>query len=136
LLALVYLSCNSGPRNKTGNDIPYFNIPQYFNNEVARLQKLNPNVFKTVATKDKIEKSTTKIADWKAELAGFVSSDINKAAWRGDFKEKIQQNSVTYTTSNLNIPIKKIEIIKDKKRISAIKIYRSNNNYLYHSADT
>jgi len=132
---LSIFSCTS-PENKNAITPTYFDIAGYFATEVNRLQKENPTVIKGVIAVGKAEQQSTKIADWKTELAGFANADINKASWRGEFITTSTDSSTSYTTANPKIPIKKIEIVKVANQIKGIKIFKSNKNTLYASTDT
>ena len=138
ILGVLYLwliSCSPQEKHKESTPL-YFDIAGYFNGEINRLQKANPTLTKEVVAKNKSEQKTTKITDWKIELTSFSSADINKASWRGEFKETTVANGVVYTTENPKIPIKKVEVLKIGETIKGIKIFKTNNNYLYNSTDT
>lgn len=135
VFVLSIFSCTQQESKRT-NTSAYFDIVRYFENEAIRLQKASPIVTKEVIAKSKSEKKSIKIADWKTELASFINADINKASWRGEFAETINDSIIIYATNNPKIPIKKIEIIKTGKQTKGIKIFKSTENSLYTSIDT
>lgn len=114
----------------------YFDIKGYFEKEADRLLKLNLSISKTVSVNQEDEQKKVRIKDYKKELSAFISSDINKASWRGAFVELKNSNLTSYRTDNAKIPVKKIEITYDESSISSIRIIAETTNILYASRDT
>lgn len=135
ILFVPLLSCTQ-QESKMTNTPSYFDVAQYFESEASRLQKVNPTVIKHVVAVGQKEQKATKIADWKTELASFVNSDINKAAWAGEFTVAKNGNTTSYSTNNAKIPVKKVEVTVLGEKITGVKIFKSTNNYLYKSTDT
>lgn len=138
-VALCFLACNpTAKKNEaTISTTAYFSIKDYFASEIKRLQKSSPQVVKSVTANNKIEQKIAKNINWETELAIFANADINKKSWLGEFKEVKHENNLLYTTSNPNIPIKRLEVARNEQQnILSIKIYRKANNYLYQSTDT
>ncbi|WP_293300804.1 hypothetical protein [Pedobacter sp. UBA4863] len=136
VFVLSLFSCNQQEDKKTSTP-NYFDVAGYFKQEAVRLQKFNPTIHKIVSANGKNEQKNTHITNWETELTSFSSADINKASWKGEFTETLKNdNSLSYTTNNPKIPIKKIEIIKNHHQIKGIKIFKLTNNYLYTSTDT
>ncbi len=135
LFILLLSSCAQKPEQSVSNAL-YFDIDGYFNSEIKRLSKVNPKISKTVFVKNEGEHKVIQIRDWKAELAVFKEADINKSSWSGEFNVKHQANLTSYTTANANIATKKVVIERTNEKISAVKIFKATDNYLYTSADT
>lgn len=135
VFVLLLFSCSQQESKQMDTPV-YFDLAKYFEGEAARLQKTNPEVIKGVIAIGKAEQKATKIADWKTELASFSNADINKASWKGEFKEINNGGNIIYATTNSKIPIKKIEIVKFNDQIKSIKIFKATQNYLYTSTDT
>ncbi|SOD11225.1 hypothetical protein [Pedobacter xixiisoli] len=135
VFVLLLFSCSSQESKKA--DTPtYFNLASYFEGEISRLQKTDPTIAKSVIAAGRTEQLAIKINDWKTELSSFSTADINKASWKGEFTETVIDGNINYTTSNLKIPIKRIEILKANNQIKGIKIFKTTKNYLYTSTDT
>lgn len=132
---LLLFSCAQQGSKKMDTPI-YFDLAKYFEGEAARLQKTDPTIIKGVIVVGKSEQLSTKITDWKTELASFSNADINKTSWKGEFAETNHNGNLSYTSSNPKIPIKKIEIVKFNNQIKSIKIFKATENYLYTSTDT
>lgn len=132
---LFLFSCSQQERKQMDTPV-YFDLTKYFEAEAARLKKTNPDVIKDVNAVGKAEQKTTKITDWKTELASFSNADINKASWKGEFTETKNGGNISYATTNPKIPIKKIEIVKFNNQIKSVKIFKATENYLYTSTDT
>lgn len=135
LIVLFLLSCGQR-ENKRINAPSYFDINGYFEKEIERLQKNNPTVLKEVLAKGETEQKNLKISNWKTELASFIEADINKAAWRNEFTSKKVNSKTIYSTNNAKIPIKFIEVTKNKNKVTGIKIFKNSKNALYTSTDT
>ncbi|HAP69045.1 MAG TPA: hypothetical protein DCR04_04865 [Flavobacteriales bacterium] len=77
--------------------------------------------------------------DWKEELDVFKEADINRPAWRGEFKvDSISLERVfviTYKTENEEIPVKNVVVTvdKDTKQCLQISVDRRTKNFLYSS---
>lgn len=134
-LIIFCASCNIKEQEKI-NVKTYFDLEEYFNGEILRLSKANPTVNKSVIVNGQAEYKKIKIPNWKQELSSFMSSDINKASWRGSFKATVSQNLKIYTTNNAKIPVKKLKIIYKNNKVFAIEIFVQNVNNLYTSQDS
>lgn len=135
VFVLFLFSC-AQQESKKANAPSYFDLTRYFASEANRLQKINPTIFKDVIAVGKAEQRSTKISDWKTELVSFSNSDINKAAWAGEFTVTQNGSVTSYSTENPKIPVKKIEVIKAGEKITGVKIFKATENYLYNSTDT
>lgn len=135
-LILALSACNLKEQEKVSTKT-YFDLDGYFKKEAARLTTTNPTIRKTVWVNGKAEEKTIAIKNWEKEFDSFISSDINKASWRGSFKLKKAGNVSTYTTQSAKIPVKKVEIVYDvHQKVKALKIFVVNTNDLYTSKDT
>jgi hypothetical protein len=114
----------------------YFDLSGYFKGEAARLTKANWPIDKTVMVNGKMEEKKLTITNWEKEFDSFISSDINKASWKGAFKMAKNDNTTTYTSNSDKIPVKKVEVAYQNEKIKAIKIFVTNTNNLYTSKDT
>src|SRR5688572_13222886 len=82
-IAFGFTSCSNPEVNSVKN---YVDIKGFFENEIKRLTKTNTRVNKTVSSFNKIESKIVANINWKNELSLFVSSDINKPAWKNSYK--------------------------------------------------
>ncbi|KQM77290.1 hypothetical protein ASE74_18795 [Pedobacter sp. Leaf216] len=136
VFALALFSCNQRKEAEANTDLLYFDVKGYFEKEINRLQKLNPEVNKTVSINGAAENKIAKIANWTKELAIFVNADINKTSWKGSFKIKEQNGVDSYISDNKKIPIKKVSITWKGEKADKIEIIVDNKNILYRSLDT
>ncbi len=134
-LVIFFCSCAQKEQNILQSE-PYFNIKDYFEKEADRLTKLNLVVHKTASIDGVNEKKDVKISDYKKELNTFITSDINKASWRGAFTVKKDEDQVLFTTENEKVPVKKVQIHFENNKVKSIQIVVKTINILYHSADT
>ncbi|RZJ80995.1 MAG: hypothetical protein EOO47_05790 [Flavobacterium sp.] len=134
-LLSLFISCTSKSENK---DVvkSYFDLEGYFTKEAERLTLDKRSVKKTVVINGKAEEKEVKISDWKNELQNFISSDINKASWKGEFKALENDSSLVYTANNAKIPIKSVTVTLQNREPKSIKIISQNENTLYNSHDT
>jgi len=136
VFALALFSCNQQKEAEINTSLSYFDVKGYFGREISRLQRLNPDVDKTVSINGIGENKKAKIADWTKELAIFVNADINKTSWKGSFKSKEQNGVDIYTSDNKKIPVKKISVTWKGQKAGKIEIIIDNKNILYQSQDT
>lgn len=136
VFALALFSCNQRKEAEANTDLKYFDIKGYFGKEISRMQRLNPDVDKTVSINGASENKKSKIADWNKELAIFVNADINKTSWKGSFKTVKQNGTDIYTSDSKKIPIKKISVKHHGQQVDKIEIILDNKNILYQSQDT
>ena len=137
LCFLIFLlhSCTPTEQNKK-QKVAYFSLKNYFEKEAERLNRLNLQIHKTVGINGVNEQKLVKINNFENELNAFISSDINKASWRGAFTVKKDENLALYTTENNKVPVKKVEIRYQNKKVKSIQIFLRTTNILYHSSDT
>ena len=119
----------------------YFDLKDFFNQEIARLEKSNDSFKKTVKIGDKSETQTPKEVDWKQELQIFVESDINKTAWFDKYQKDTTENKITYTAQDDNLKIRSIHLHFANPPYTAqfmeeVEIINHTENVLYESAET
>lgn len=131
----MFASCNLKSNDQPDTQA-YFNLSDYFKNEVARLSKNNPSIVKTVLVNGKAEKKTVQITNWQQELSSFIEADINKASWKGSFLLTKSDTSEIYTSQSDKIPVKKLIIVKANDKVKSVKIFLANENSLYTSNDS
>jgi len=136
LFVLALISCNQGKDSKIDSGNAYFDLQGYFEKEIARLQRLNPTVSKTVSVNGINESNNVKVADWKKELAIFANADINKASWQGSFTNKKVGLADVYSSDSKKIPVKWVYVAKRDSEIQKIEIIIANKNILFQSNDT
>lgn len=133
-------SCSKDPSEVYYEDQRYYyDLPSFIAKQVSNLQSKKQWVRKHV-TKDGhshiIERGDI---EWNEELDLFVESDINRPAWRGEFKvDSInleREYVITYKTENNQIPVKNVVVTIDKETGQCLKITvdRRTKNFLYQS---
>ena len=133
-------SCSKDPAELYYEDQRYYyDLPSFIRSQAENLQNKSQWVRKHV-TKDGhshiIERGNI---DWQEELDAFLESDINRPAWRGEFKvDTISLERVyviTYKTENKQIPVKNVVITidKDTGQCLQVTIDRKTKNFLYSS---
>jgi hypothetical protein len=139
-LIVILSSCTKDPAEVYYEDQRnYYDIPAFMVKQVENLQNRNQRVRKHV-TKDGhshiIEHGDI---DWKEELDAFKEADINRPAWRGEFKiDSISLERVfviTYKTDNEEIPVKNVVVTidKDTRQCLQVTVDRRTKNFLYSS---
>ena len=137
LLWVVFLyACGSKQQQKNDTQPIHFDVKSFFEKEIARLDHQNPLVLKIVAKNELSEEKKLKIKNWKKELQSFIDADINKASWQKEFKTSITNETISYTTTNEKIPVKKLIVKQKGNHISYIKAIVNDSNFLYISKDT
>lgn len=132
----LFIRCNDSANKKEKNDLTYFDVKGYFENEVLRLSKTNPFINKTVNVNGAAESKRIKISDWKKELALFSDADMNRVSWKGLFELKKSKDQELYTSDNEKVPVKELLVIYKKNEVFGLKVLIKNTNSLYTSVDT
>lgn len=136
LMAVFLFSCGNPEQPKQETAGTYFDLKGYFNKEAQALNRRGPMVKKSVVVNDKAEEKQLKVTDWQKELSIFIDADINKPAWKGEFKVSNNTNGSTYRSNNDQVPVKQVDIIRQGETVKWITILIHNSNYLYSSTDT
>lgn len=134
-LAVLFSACGA-PERENPSNAAYFDLKGYFNKEAAALNHKNPLVNKRVIVNENAEEKDIKVSNWEKELSVFVDADINKAAWNSEFKRQSNATGIVYISNNEKVPVKKVQIFKEKGNVKGIVITIHNSNYLYSSSDT
>ncbi|ADY52589.1 hypothetical protein Pedsa_2037 [Pseudopedobacter saltans DSM 12145] len=135
LVSLLFLgSCKSG-KEKDIQELSYYDIKGFFEQEIVKLNKTNPVVKKSVFYNQDEEVKTLKIKDWAQELSLFVESDINKSSWKNSYKIDSLPNQIVYTAKENDLRTQKIIIdFKDSKPVK-FSIKNKSINYLYTTSE-
>lgn len=128
--------CNNETLQEQKNEITYFDVKGYFNAEVSRLTKANPEITKTVLVDDSLEIKKIRIHDWKKELAAFSDADMNRNSWKGLFTLSKHNDAEIYHSENEKVPVKTVSITFKNNKVYGFKIVVKNTNALYQSVDT
>jgi hypothetical protein len=139
-LICLICSCSKDPTEVYYEDQRfYYDLPSFITKQAKNLQSKSQWVRKHV-TKDGhshiIERGDI---EWMDELDLFIESDINRPAWRGQFKVdtiKLEREYViTYKTENKQIPVKNVVVTidKDTKQCLKVTVDRRTDNFLYQS---
>jgi len=140
MLIAILSSCSKDPAEVYYEDQRYYyDLPSFIAKQVENLQERGQWVRKQV-TKDGhshvVERGDI---DWKEELDAFKEADINRPAWRGQFKiDTISLERVyviTYKTDNEEIPVKNVVVTvdKDTRQCLQVTVDKRTENFLYSS---
>lgn len=137
---MLFVSCKKDPTEVYyENERYYYDLPTFINKQIGNLQKKGQWVRKHVS-KDGHEHIIERgDIDWKEELDLFLESDINRPAWRGEFRvdtiDLEREYVITYKTENKQIPVQNVVITIDKDTRQCLKVTvdRRSKNFLYQS---
>lgn len=133
IACLIFAGCSGTEQVRKQK---YYNLREFFNAEIKRLEKQDAVVRKTVSRNGISESKSGVSPVWETELALFTESDINKPAWSDSYKIKSDSTNTSYTALDEELRTKSIHIKKDKKgRPIEINIVNSTSNYLYNSTE-
>lgn len=112
----------------------YFSLQEYFERETSRLQRASPLVSKTVVKDEVHENQNIHIKNWKNELELYISSDINKEAWKNSYSKDSTAERIIYKRLDPELRTKLILINKwEDGTIRHIHITNETENMLYRS---
>ena len=133
LLLMVLFSCSNTGESEitTVQTGPYFSIAGYFRSEATRLQRIDPEIIKTVSKNGDEEQQRKPIADWANEFALFIDSDINKPAWQNSYRIDSTATTLTYSSTDSTLRTETIQVEKSAEGITHIHITNRVSNMLY-----
>jgi len=81
-LLIVLWGCSNSDSASTDTEADrFFDVEGYFQEEVDRLQREQPNIDKEVSLNEEQESIQPDTLNFKKELSVFLNSDINKVSW-------------------------------------------------------
>lgn len=110
LLFLALIAC--GVENENADTAvsatPFFKLENYFDQEIARLDSLQPELQKNVVVDGQSEEKRIKSTNFKDELQIFRRSDINRPSWVDKYQvDSIRENgslmAVRYTALDTSL---------------------------------
>ncbi len=132
--ALCLTACSFSDKKKE-QAVNYYNLQKYFFEEAGRLNQSKPKVVKTVKHNNVSETQNIKIEDWTQELALFIESDINKAAWKNSYQKDSTSTKISYIAKEENLRTRKIVILLNDNKPTKISITNQTKNNLYHTKE-
>jgi hypothetical protein len=134
LFLLFLMSCKQAD-DKAQKPV-YIDLETYFKSEVERLSKKKSLVNKTIRQNGTTESKNKIEIDWLNELSLFISSDINKPAWKDSYTITQNTGQLSYYAKDPNLRTREIQVNKDPKgNFKRIFIKNINKNYLYESTE-
>jgi hypothetical protein len=139
ILSFIGLSISCTNPKSSERVISYFDLKTFFENEIERLNKLNPSVQKIALNDNKRENKIFTKVDWEKELNIFIESDINKSAWKNSYSTASASDSssetLTYKALEGSLSIRYISVKKDQhtQKVKEIEIRKVTINNLYRS---
>lgn len=136
-VAALFISCSDTPPTSGATKEKQFDIPHFFKQEIARLEKTNPLVKKTV-TKDSLsETKELNISNWSNELANFATVDLNKPVYVGLLRKDSVDGKLTFTADDPKVDLSSVEIsFAQDKTPKGFIIRRTIKNSLYQTTET
>lgn len=140
LLAFFFLvSCSGNAPAPANQKLEYFNLRGYFEQEATRLSAGNTLVDKTVSKNDDEEHKKLKISNWLNEFDLFITSDINKPAWKKSYRTSRDRDSgtTTYTAIDSTLHTRFIKVILNpfSGAVKRIEISNKTSNLLFKSTE-
>lgn len=133
--ATLLYSCNQADVTDNGltEEDYFFNLRDYMEQEIARLEKDRPKVKKVIAINENSEEVPTDTIDYAKELAIFKNSDINRVAWIDKYDgDTLRTNGVidkiTYKARQKKLRTRYIVIDFDKGEPTRIKIQNQTDS--------
>jgi hypothetical protein len=134
---LLFAACGGkteAPKNV--DTTPFFDVKGFFQNEIKRLTEGSQKIEKTVTVKGNSETKIIDKADFAQELALFVSSDINKPAWRDKYRtEQTAGRSLeSFLATDDDLKTKRVDIYRfPPNGVAQIKILNSDKSSITES---
>jgi hypothetical protein len=136
--AAVLFFCASGCKpdiKETGAALKYFDIKGFFTADAARLNKLNKPVVKTVAHNGVTQSKRVRINNWEHELDLFISSDINRPAWKDSYTTTVSGDFLIYRARYPELKMHQMLIKKVDGKVIWVLIFNHTKNLLYQTTE-
>jgi hypothetical protein len=140
LFLLSLFVCACVPTSDSSKvDKKYFDLTQFVQQQVNRLNAQKPNVKKQINLDGQTDEIQTDTLDWAKELALFSEADLNLPSLRDSYeiKEDKAKHTITYIAKEEKQKVREINIVFgenseiEKVNIKEIKIVFSEDNQLY-----
>ncbi|RYZ95956.1 MAG: hypothetical protein EOP47_24800 [Sphingobacteriaceae bacterium] len=115
--------------------LKFFDLDKYFKAEAVRLSASSPVIAKSVMHNGIAESKKISIKNWESELDLFITSNINKPAWRESYSVVDDGSIAIYTAIKPELKTRKIMIKKEGTRVKWIMIFNHTENLLYKSSE-
>ncbi|TKB96800.1 hypothetical protein [Pedobacter cryophilus] len=135
IIVFLLSGCFSKETEKSRQQIYYFDLKDYFSKTALQLNKINPTINKSVSKNNIEETQNLTIKNWNQELALFIESDINKAAWKDSYIKDSTATKTTYTANDEDLRTQKIELFFENGILAKIKINSKVDNLLYQTKE-
>jgi hypothetical protein len=133
-LITCFQACKPGIK-ETGAALKYFDIKEYFKIDIARLNKVNKPVFKTVTHNGLTESKNIFISKWGRELDLFIESDINRPDWKNSYSVASTPGLLIYKAKYPELKMREMRIQKDNGKVKEILIFNRTENILYQTTE-
>lgn len=136
-LALLCCGYACKPEIKeTTAGLKYFDLRAYFKADSARLAAGSPMITKTVSHNGESETKIMRITNWGREFGLFVSSDINKPAWKDSYAIQLAGDSIiSYKAKFPELKTREITIRKINGKVVSVAIVNDVHNLLYKTIE-
>ena len=129
LVLVAFLSltaCIDVPTNTAKQDLAFFDLKNFFNEEIKNLSKIR-QVKKSVAINGVVEELIRDSLNFEEELSVFLSSDINRIAWIDKYSvDSINTNgelqSITYSALDEKLKTQSLIINYKNNKVDQISI--------------
>jgi len=132
--AAIFSSCKPEIK-ETGAGLKYFDLKGYFYADSARLTHQNKPVLKTVIHNGVTQTRKVHIANWGNELSLFISSDINKPAWKDSYTVQTSGDALIYKAKEPGLQTTQIIINRPNNKVKWILIFNHTKNMLYETKE-
>ncbi|MFI5135246.1 MAG: hypothetical protein ACHQD9_05300 [Chitinophagales bacterium] len=136
---LVLLSSCQPPSSNLSQKI-YFDLPNYFDQQVKELQKDSLVVIKTSEVNGNTDQHQMDWTDWKKEFSLFYASDISKSSFIGKYKtDSVQLDSsekkIIYLATDSSLRTKLIEITYSRDSVKEVHVVNHSGNFLSRTSE-
>jgi hypothetical protein len=119
------------PQNKNLPNL-YFSLSDLAKQEVVHLNKNKPEVIKISILNGQADTAQSKDLNWEKQLLALEEADINKVAWRNQYKVVKDKNTTTYTALKKELKIKKLVVTSNNLK-PLVEAWTVSDNFLYHT---
>ncbi|MCB9449618.1 MAG: hypothetical protein H6585_14895 [Flavobacteriales bacterium] len=114
---------------------PFFDIPAYFNAEIAHLTSTQQKVNKRITLDDRTESEQELNINWKLEFHVFTECDLNVPALRDAYRTDSSGTSgnliISYHAKDNDTKVREVSITFENNQVTSIRIELITSSNLY-----
>lgn len=137
ITCLGFSACIDVPTNTVQQDLAFFDLQKFFNDEISNLSKIK-SVKKSVEINGVVEELIKDSLNFEEELSVFLTSDINRIAWSDKYRvdsltKNSQLQSITYSALDEKLKTQLLIINYKNNKVDQVSIKNVRSSLVSNS---